>query len=110
MITLIAYVWLIIGGLLEPAWVLSLKKFNEKKNVTWAVLTAVFIITSPFFLSLAIKEGMGVGVAYAAWTGIGAVFTTILGIVLYKESSDRKRLFFIFVIIIAAAGLAIVGN
>ena len=110
MFTIMAYVWLIVGGLLEPTWVIAMKKFNDKKNLTWAILTGIFIITSPFFLSLAIKEGVGVGIAYAVWTGIGAICTTILGIIMYKEPAERKRLFFIFVIIVGAAGLAIVGD
>jgi multidrug transporter EmrE-like cation transporter len=100
-----AYIWLIVGGVLEPSWVFAMKKYNDHRNLQWAIITSFCIITSPFFLSLAIKEGVPVGTAYAVWTGIGAICTTALGILLYKESKERKQLFFIFIIIAGAVGL-----
>jgi len=107
MFSLMAYVWLVVGGLLEPTWVLALKKYNVHKNARWAVATGILILTSPFFLSLAMKEGIPVGTAYAVWTGIGTIGTTILGIVLYKESVERRRLFFIFLILVGVVGLGL---
>ncbi|MCL1811586.1 MAG: SMR family transporter, partial [Methanomassiliicoccaceae archaeon] len=77
-----AYVWLIIGGLLEPAWVIALKKSKSFKDVKWTIATSFLIVASPFFLSLAMRE-IPVGTAYAVWTGIGAIGATALGIFLY---------------------------
>ncbi|MDR1690766.1 MAG: multidrug efflux SMR transporter [Candidatus Methanoplasma sp.] len=108
MFSLMAYVWLIIGGLLEPAWVLAMKKSKNFKDIKWTVITAFFVIASPFFLSLAMRE-IPVGTAYAVWTGIGAVGATFLGAILYKEPMERKRMFFIFLIIIGAVGLGLGG-
>jgi quaternary ammonium compound-resistance protein SugE len=48
-----------------------------------------------------------VGTAYAVWTGIGAVGTAILGIVLFSESKELVRIFFIFLIIVGIVGLKI---
>jgi len=103
-----AYIWLITGGLLEPVWVLALKRSNNFKDKKWTVITIFFVVLSPFFLSLAMKE-IPVGTAYAVWTGIGAIGATVLGIFLYKESVERKRLFFIFLIIVGAVGLGLGG-
>ena len=108
MFSLMAYIWLIIGGLLEPTWVLAMKRSNNFKDKKWTVITAFLVVASPFFLSLAMKE-IPVGTAYAVWTGIGAIGTTALGALLYKESVERKRLFFIFVIIVGAVGLGLGG-
>ena len=108
MFSLIAYIWLIIGGLLEPAWVLAMKKSNNFKDLKWTAATGVLIFASPFFLSLAMVE-IPVGTAYAVWTGIGAVGATVLGVVLYKEKVERLRLFFISLIIIGTVGLALGG-
>ncbi|OTP29631.1 multidrug resistance protein YkkD [Enterococcus sp. 6C8_DIV0013] len=47
--------------------------------------------------------------AYAVWTGIGASGGAILGIILYKESKDIKRIFFISLILIAAVGLKLIS-
>jgi len=106
MFSLMAYTWLIIGGLLEPAWVLAMKKYNVHKNIKWAVITGILILTSPFFLSLAMRE-IPVGTAYAVWTGIGTIGTTVLGVILYKEMIERKRLFFIFLILVGVVGLGL---
>jgi quaternary ammonium compound-resistance protein SugE len=110
MITILAYVWIIVGGLMEPAWVLALKKSNNFKNIKWTILTLILIFVSPFCLSQAMNEGLDVGVAYVVWTGIGAICTTTLGVVLFKESIDRLRLFFIFMIIAGAVGLGMWGT
>jgi len=103
-----AYMWLIIGGLLEPAWILAMKKSKNFKDVKWTLATAVLIFASPFFLSLAMVE-IPVGTAYAVWTGIGAIGAMILGVTLYKEKVERLRLFFISLIIIGTVGLALGG-
>ncbi len=55
-------------------------------------------------LALALRA-IPIGTAYAIWTGIGAVGTAILGILLFNEPRDFARLFFIFVIIAGIAGL-----
>ncbi|PWZ96760.1 QacE family quaternary ammonium compound efflux SMR transporter, partial [Staphylococcus pseudintermedius] len=48
------------------------------------------------------------GTAYAIWTGIGTAGGTILGMVVYHESKQFIRIFFIFLIIISAVGLKLV--
>ncbi len=108
MFSLMAYVWLIIGGLLEPAWVLAMKKSENFKNIPWTIITAILVIASPFFLSLAMRE-IPVGTAYAVWTGIGAIGAVVLGVFLYKELVERMRMFFIFLIVIGSVGLALGG-
>jgi quaternary ammonium compound-resistance protein SugE len=48
---------------------------------------------------------MNVGVAYSLWTGLGAVFTLISGVILFKEKLDRLKILFVFVIVAGVAGL-----
>jgi quaternary ammonium compound-resistance protein SugE len=45
------------------------------------------------------------GTAYAVWTGMGAVGVAIIGIFLFKESSDWIRLTSIMMIVIGIVGL-----
>jgi len=59
-----------------------------------------------YFLSTAVKS-IPIGTAYAIWTGIGAVGTAILGIILFNESKELIRIFFIFLIVIGIVGLKI---
>ncbi|MDR2698109.1 MAG: QacE family quaternary ammonium compound efflux SMR transporter [Candidatus Methanoplasma sp.] len=109
MFTVMAYVWLIIGGLLEPTWILAMKKSNSFRDRKWAAIAAVLIVASPYFLSLSMSEGIPVGTAYAVWTGIGAIGAIVLGALLYKESVEKRCMFFVFLIIIGAVGLGLGG-
>ncbi len=101
-----AYFWLILGGLLEPLWVLAMKKSDSFKNRLWTVLAIILIVASPGCLSLAMRE-IPVGTAYAVWTGIGAVGTVVLGVAFYKERVNWKGIFFITLIIVGAVGLGL---
>lgn len=49
------------------------------------------------------------GTAYAIWTGIGASGGAILGMILYDESKDWRRLVFIGMVLSAAIGLKLVS-
>ncbi|MDR3205785.1 MAG: multidrug efflux SMR transporter [Candidatus Methanoplasma sp.] len=108
MFSIAAYAWLIAGGVLEPMWVLAMKRSGSFRDPLWTAATVVLVVASPFCLSVAMNE-VPVGTAYAIWTGIGAVGTVILGLFLYKERAELKRLFFITLIIVGAVGLAIGG-
>lgn len=100
----IALIWVIVGGLLEPVWVVGLKKYNDTRNLAWGAFAVVFMIASPCCLAFAM-DSISVGVAYSVWTGIGAVMTVIAGVVLYKDRIDRMKVLFIFLIIVGVVGL-----
>ena len=51
-----------------------------------------------------------IGTAYAVWTGIGAVGTVIVGVILFREPSDFWRMFFIFLLIGSILGLKYVST
>lgn len=99
-----ALLWVLVGGFLEPVWVIGLKRYNDTRSPAWGALAVVFMIVSPFCLTFAM-QGMSVGVAYAIWTGIGAVMTVVSGVVLYRERLDRLKVLFIFLIVAGVAGL-----
>jgi quaternary ammonium compound-resistance protein SugE len=95
---------LFVAGLFEIAWAIGLK-YSEGFTKLWpSVFTIAAMITSMGLLSVSVKS-LPVGTAYAVWTGIGAVGTAILGIILFNESKDLLRLFFIFLIISGIIGL-----
>ena len=95
---------LFIAGLFEIAWAIGLK-YSEGFTRLWpSVFTVAAMITSMGLLSFSVRS-LPVGTAYAVWTGIGAVGTAILGIILFNESKDFVRLFFIFLIISGIIGL-----
>jgi len=100
--------WLIlfIAGLFEVAWAVGLK-YTEGFSKFWpSVFTVACMIISMAGLAYAVKQ-LPVGTAYAIWTGIGAVGTAILGIILFNESRELVRIFFIFLIIAGIVGLKV---
>lgn len=104
-----AWVYLIIAGLFEVGFTTSLKLSNNFTNKWWALVFFISITLSFHFLNKAIQI-IPIGTAYAVWTGIGAVGTVIVGMVLFKESADFWRMLFIFLLISSILGLKFVSN
>ncbi len=100
--------WLIlfVAGLFETAWAVGIK-YSQGFTKLWpSVFTIVCILISMGLLSYSLTK-LPVGTAYAVWTGIGAVGTAVLGIILFGESRELARLFFIFLIITGIIGLRV---
>lgn len=104
-----AWFYLIIAGFFEVGFTTSLKLSNNFTNRWWALMFFLSISLSFYFLNKA-AQVIPMGTAYAVWTGIGAVGTVIVGIILFKEPSDFWRLFFIFLLIGSILGLKFVSN
>jgi len=99
-----AWIILFIAGLFEVAWAIGLKYSDGFTKLWPSIFTIVTMVTSMGLLSFSVKS-LPVGTAYAVWTGIGAVGTAILGIILFNESKEFLRIFFIVLIIAGIAGL-----
>lgn len=104
-----AWFYLIIAGLFEVGFTTCLKLSDNFSNKGWALLFFVSISLSFYFLNRAIQY-IPIGTAYAVWTGIGAVGTVLVGIVLFREPSDFWRMIFIFLLIGSILGLKFVTN
>mgnify|MGYP003611986573 CR=1 FL=1 len=103
-----AWISLILAGIFEMFGVNSINQYvNEKTNRNLVKLIVMFGL-SFLLLSYSIEQ-LPMSTAYAVWTGIGASGGAILGIILYKEPKDAKRLFFISLILIAAIGLKLIS-
>jgi quaternary ammonium compound-resistance protein SugE len=95
---------LVIAGLLEVGWAIGLK-YTEGFTRLWpSVGTGAAMVASVVLLGLAMRT-LPVGTAYAVWTGIGAVGTVILGIVLFGEPATLARLACVGLIVAGIAGL-----
>jgi len=103
------WIYLIIAGLFEVGFTTSLKLSNNFSHRWWSVAFFICITLSFHFLNKAIQT-IPIGTAYAVWTGIGAVGTVIIGMVLFREPSDFWRLFFIFLLIGSILGLKLVSS
>lgn len=100
------WIILFVAGLFEVAWAIGLK-YTEGFSKLWpSVFTIVSMVISMGLLAYAVKH-LPVGTAYAIWTGIGAVGTAVLGMILFNESKELIRIFFIFLIVVGIVGLKI---
>jgi quaternary ammonium compound-resistance protein SugE len=100
----IAWINLFVAGALEIAWAISLKYTEGFSKPGPTVLTIAGMAASFYFLAQAVKV-IPVGTSYAVWTGIGAVGTAVLGILLFAESLSLPRLACIGLILIGIIGL-----
>jgi quaternary ammonium compound-resistance protein SugE len=99
-----AWLILLVAGLFEIAWAVGLKYTNGLTRLWPSVATIAGGFASFFLLARAART-LPIGTAYAVWTGIGAVGTAALGIVLFDEARDWQRLACILLIIVGIAGL-----
>lgn len=100
---------LVVAGLFEVAWAIGLEYSEGLSRPVPTAATAVAMVVSLVLLAQAVKE-LPIGTAYAVWTGIGAVGTALLGIVLFDESASLARLGFISVIVFGIVGLHFVSG
>jgi quaternary ammonium compound-resistance protein SugE len=102
-----AWVVLFVAGLFEVGWAVCLK-YTKGFTQFWPTLGfASFMLLSVYLLGVALKS-LPLGTAYTVWTGIGAVGTVVLGIVLFHEPADLRRLACIGLIIAGIVGLKLV--
>lgn len=95
---------LMIAGLLEVGWAIGLKYTHGFSRLWPSVFTIASMVVSMTLLALALKT-IPVGTGYAVWTGIGAVGTAVLGIVLFHEGTELTRLVSISFIVLGIIGL-----
>jgi quaternary ammonium compound-resistance protein SugE len=103
-----AWTLLIVAGLFEVGWAIGLK-YTEGFTRLWpSVWTIAAMTASVVLLGFALKS-IPVGTGYAVWTGVGAVGTAILGIILLGDPATWPRLACIGLIVIGIVGLKLVS-
>ena len=100
----LAWIMLVVAGLLDVAWAISMKYALGYTRLGWSILSLALLGGFVFLLGRAL-EALPVGTAYAIWTGIGAVGTVLLGVVLFGESLYPMRLGGIGLVVAGIAGL-----
>jgi quaternary ammonium compound-resistance protein SugE len=103
----VAWIALCIAGVLEIGWAIGLKYTEGFTRPGPSIATAIAIVASMVLLAWSIRT-LPVGTAYAVWTGIGAVGTAVLGIVLFGEPAAVARLVCIGLIVAGVVGLKLV--
>ena len=98
--------WLALlgAGLLEIAWAFGLK-YSDGLTRFWPTAGTLLAIIASFVLMAVALKSLPFGTAYAVWTGIGAVGTIILGILIYSEPVDPIRILCLTLIVVGMVGL-----
>lgn len=99
-----AWVVLLLAGLLEIAWAVGLKVSDGLTRLWPAVGTVLAMVASMALLAVAVRT-LPLGTAYTVWTGIGAVGTVLFGIAMFGESASPLRIACIALIIVGIVGL-----
>ena len=96
--------WLLLLAASEILMGLSLKYADGWTRPLPSILGIITALGSVYLLTFAMKD-LPAGTAYSAWTGIGSVGITVLGMVLFGDPVTWFRLACIALIIVAVAGL-----
>lgn len=101
------WIILVIAGLFEVAFAFCLGKAKESTGNEMYFWYVGFLVSLGISMALLVRatQTLPIGTAYAVWTGIGAVGTVLVGILVFKEPATFLRLFFITTLIISIVGL-----
>jgi len=88
--TAVAWMLLFVAGLLETVWAWTMKMSDGFTRPVMSVATALAMFASIGLLSVSMRT-LPLGTAYPVWTGIGAVGTFLVGVVVLGESVSLTR-------------------
>lgn len=99
-----AWVLLVVAGLLEIVWATALKESDGFSRWGPGAIGIIVAAVSFVLLSAALRS-LPVGTAYAVWVGIGALGVTVAGIVALGEPASPGRVGFLLLILVGVVGL-----
>jgi quaternary ammonium compound-resistance protein SugE len=99
-----AWILLVVSGLLDVAWALSVKYAEGYTKPGWSVLSLALLVAFIGLLGQSLKV-LPLGSAYAVWTGIGALGSLGVGVVLLGETLDPVRIASALLVLVGIVGL-----
>lgn len=103
-----AWFALILAGLLETFGIAMINQISVKRDLRTVLLLILGFGSSLVLLSYSLQY-ISMGTGYAIWTGIGVVGGSLVGMILFGESKDWRRMVFIALVLCSAVGLKLVG-
>lgn len=101
-----AWIYIIMAGLLEIVWVIGLKYSHGFTKIIPSIFTVVIIIFSFFLLSKALHS-IPLGTGYAIFTGLGTVGTVVIGMLFLDETINPLKVFFMALMILGMIGIKV---
>lgn len=93
-----------MSGVLDVFWALATKKSNGMTHWGWGLLSLLLLAAFVLALARALSV-LPLGMAYAVWTGIGAVGSVLVGAIVFGEPLGAQRIAYVAIIVIAIVGL-----
>jgi paired small multidrug resistance pump len=103
-----AWVTLVVAGMFEIVGVFGMNRIKRDNDWKAYLIFCIGLIMSFLCLSYAMGS-IPMGTAYAIWTGIGSAGGALVGMIFFRESRERRRLFFIGLVLFAAVGLKLIS-
>ena len=100
----IAWIVLITAGLLDVGWAISMKYAEGYTRLGWSIVSLLLLAAFVYLLGRALQV-LEIGVAYTVWTGIGAVGTLTMGVLLFGEALNPMKIAGIVLVLIGIAAL-----
>jgi len=106
-----AWLYLFLAGLFEIGWPVGLKLGWNADGVRIVPLAgSILCMLFSGVLLLIAQRTIPMGTAYAVWTGIGAIGTFIVGLILFKEPATAARFVCVGMIGAGIVGLKLFGE
>ena len=100
----IAWIVLVTAGLLDVGWAISMKYAEGYTRLGWSIVSLLLLAAFVYLLGRALQV-LEIGVAYTVWTGIGAVGTLTMGVLLFGEALNPMKIAGIVLVLIGIAAL-----
>jgi quaternary ammonium compound-resistance protein SugE len=101
-----AWLVLIISGMLETVWAIALDRSAGFSRPWPTAVFGVALVLSMAGLGYALRT-IPVGTGYAVWVGIGAIGTALVGMVALGESASLPRILCLLLVVAGVVGLKV---
>ena len=103
------WIYILLAGVIEVAFTTTIR-FTAGFTKLWPSLLVLVLVSISFYFIAKATETIPLGTAYAAWGGLGAAGTAIVGIFYFGEPVTFGRMLFLSMLIISIAGLKLVTD
>ncbi len=100
----LAWLYLLISGLLDVAWAYSIKKTAGFQHLGWNAISLLLLAAFVFLLGRALTV-LPLAAAYAVWTAMGVIGSVLVGVFLFHEHLSMARLVFLTLVLTGIIGI-----
>lgn len=87
-----SWLWLLLAIASEVTATLSLRASDGFRKRIWLIPVLVFYVLAFTFLSLTLRTGMPVGIAYGIWAAVGIVLIALIARVAWKDPLTKRMI------------------